>query len=89
MDYKKHIATKLANELISIQEIQDLLVVPPEIEMGDLSLPCFKFAKALRKAPVMIAEDFKQRFDSDEYISSVENVNGYLNFKFNKTFYSQ
>ena len=87
MDYKKHIATKLANELISIQEIQDLLVVPPEIEMGDLSLPCFKFAKALRKSPVMIAEDFKQKFTFDDYISSVENVNGYLNFKFNKTLF--
>ena len=84
MDYKKHIASKLQLEGISAQEIEDTLVPPPELGMGDLSLPCFKFAKILRKSPVLIAEDFKSKFNSDEYISSVENVNGYLNFRFNK-----
>ncbi len=83
MDYKKHIASRLVIEGVSQEEIEQLLTVPPQ-EMGDMSLPCFKFAKALRKSPVMIAEDFKNKFLADEYISQVENVNGYLNFRFNK-----
>jgi len=87
MDYKKHIAEKLATNGISAKEIEELLVVPPELDMGDLSLPCFKFAKVLRKSPVMIAEGFKERFLQDEYISAVENVNGYLNFRFNKNLF--
>ena len=35
----------------SAQDISELLEVPPEKEMGDLALPCFEFAKILRKSP--------------------------------------
>ncbi len=85
MDYKKHIASKLKVEGVSEEELYDLIALPPTTEMGDYALPCFKFAKILRKSPVMIAEELKNSFETDEIISEVSAVNGYLNFKTNKT----
>ncbi len=84
MDYKKYIAEKLQVEGVTSEEIYELLALPPNTEMGDYALPCFKFAKILRKSPVMIAESLKDTVATDEVISEVSAVNGYLNFKINK-----
>ena len=85
MDYKKHIAEKIAIDGVSKDEIYDLIALPPNTEMGDYALPCFKFAKVLRKSPVMIAEELKNTLTTDEVVSEISAVNGYLNFKINKT----
>jgi arginyl-tRNA synthetase len=85
MDYKKHIASKLKIEGVEESELYDLIALPPTTEMGDYALPCFKFAKLMRKSPVMIAEELKNSFVVDEVICEVSAVNGYLNFKINKT----
>ncbi len=89
MDYKKYIADKIDIDGVSKDEIYELIALPPNTEMGDYALPCFKFAKVLRKSPVMIAEELKSTMSdkipmSDEVISEVSAVNGYLNFKINK-----
>ena len=84
MDYKKHIAEKIKIEGATEQEIYDLLALPPNTEMGDYALPCFKFAKIFRKSPAMIAEELKNTIATDEVISEVSAVNGYLNFKIDK-----
>ena len=47
MDYKKYIAEKLQVEGVTAEEIYESIAVPPNTEMGDYALPCFKFAKAL------------------------------------------
>lgn len=91
MDYKKYIAEHLHIDGVGEEELYDLIALPPNLEMGDYALPCFKFAKLMRKSPVMIAEELKQSVMSDEAImsdkvlSEVSAVNGYLNFKINKT----
>ncbi len=84
MDYKKYIAEKLQVEGVTSAEIYDLLALPPNTEMGDYALPCFKFAKLMRKSPVMIAETLKETVVTDEVITEVSAINGYLNFKINK-----
>ncbi len=84
MDYKKHIAEKIKVDGVSEAEIYDMLALPPNTEMGDYALPCFKFAKILRKSPVMIAEDLKSTLSIDEVVCEISAVNGYLNFKINK-----
>ncbi|MBQ8395156.1 MAG: arginine--tRNA ligase [Clostridia bacterium] len=90
MDYKKYIADKIDIDGVSKEELYDLIALPPNTEMGDYALPCFKFAKILRKSPVMIAEELKNSImsniipTSDKVISEVTAVNGYLNFKINK-----
>ena len=85
MDHKKHIAEKLASCGIDKEEIEAAIVVPPDNKMGDYALPCFKFAKVMRKSPVAIAEELKNTFATDDAISEVEAVNGYLNFRVNRT----
>ena len=84
MDYKEYISKKLKVEGVDESEIYSSIALPPNSEMGDYALPCFKFAKVLRKSPVAIAEDLKNSFVCDGVISEVSAINGYLNFKVNK-----
>ncbi|MBQ8319585.1 MAG: arginine--tRNA ligase [Clostridia bacterium] len=84
MDYKKYIAEKINVDGVTKEELYELIALPPNTEMGDYALPCFKFAKLLRKSPVMIAEALKNDFQTDDVVSEVSAVNGYLNFKIDK-----
>ena len=90
MDYKKYIVEKLNVEGVTKEELYDLIALPPNSEMGDYALPCFKFAKLMRKSPVAIAEELKNSImsditiTSDKVLSEVSAINGYLNFKINK-----
>ena len=72
---------------ISQDSILDSFEQPKNSEFGDMALPCFKFAKALRKSPVQIADDFISLFDNNELFESITNIKGYLNFKFSKVTY--
>ena len=85
-----HIATALPDSSADI--IAELLAVPPEPSMGDFALPCFSFAKALRKSPALIAEDIKSALLPDLTIlgiDRIETVGGYCNFFFNRTAYAK
>lgn len=84
MDYKKYIAEKIKVDGVTTDEIYESLALPPNLEMGDYALPCFKFAKIFRKSPAIIAEELKNAVQTDEVVSEVSAVNGYLNFKINK-----
>lgn len=84
MDYKKYISEKIMVDGVSQDEIYETLALPPNTEMGDYALPCFKFAKVLRKSPVMIANELQATLTTDDVISEISAVNGYLNFKINK-----
>lgn len=84
MDYKKYIADRIKVDGVTENEIYSSIALPPNSEMGDFALPCFKFAKILRKSPVAIADELKGAYVTDEVISEVSALNGYLNFKVNK-----
>lgn len=85
MDYKNIIANKLATITdISPDELQSMLEVPANSEMGDFALPCFKLSKILRKSPPMIADDLQQAYILDDFVQSVQSVSGYLNFFLNR-----
>ena len=85
MDYKKYIAERLQIEGLTTDEKASCIEVPPNNDLGDFALPCFKFSKLLRKSPVMIAEALASAYITDEVISEVKAVNGYLNFKVNRS----
>ncbi|GJM74269.1 hypothetical protein HMSSN036_64850 [Paenibacillus macerans] len=63
--WRKMTAGLVAQSLagIAAEEIEAMLEYPPEEEMGDLSLPCFKLSKQLRKPPQEIAQELKQRLE--------------------------
>ena len=85
MDYKKYIAGKIAAEGIAEDEIYSAIALPPNSEMGDYALPCFKFAKVMRKSPVIIAQSIAENYPADDIIERAEAVNGYVNFTVNKS----
>lgn len=45
---------------LSVVDFFKALEQPPEKSLGDYALPCFKFAKALKKNPNLVAEELKQ-----------------------------
>lgn len=76
---------KVIAKVVGVQEYEtiiDLIETPPDQSMGDLAIPCFSFAKTMRKNPVLIANDVKEALLNvkDELgLSSAEAVNGYCN----------
>ncbi len=61
------------------EEIAKMLEYPPDASMGDLSLPCFKLSKLLRRSPVQIAQMLAEGFECD-CVGRASTINGYLNF---------
>lgn len=85
ISFKSLIAEKIAKEVeLDKNEIEGYIEVPPNEDMGDYDFPCFKLAKALRKAPPAIAEELKGKITADENIDKIEIAGGYLNFYVNK-----
>ena len=86
IDFKNEIAkaiSKITN--IDIDELVSYIEIPPNSDLGDYAFPCFRLAKALRKAPPEIAEEIKEQIEIDEsIIEKIEIVGGYLNIYVNK-----
>ena len=85
MNYKEYIAEKLNLSDLTVSQVSDMLEIPPDTDKGDYALPCFKLSKILRKSPIMIASELANAFLADDVIDSAEAVNGYLNFKINRS----
>ena len=89
MNYKNYIAKKLNLQSIDAELLEGYIEVPPNTEMGDYALPCFKLSKIMRSSPIKIAEDLKNAFVCDEYVSECTALNGYLNFKINRNAFAK
>lgn len=85
MDYKNYIAEKLNIDGLNASELANFIEIPPNTDMGDFALPCFKLSKIMRRSPVQIAQDLSNAFVTDDFVSEVSAVNGYLNFKINRS----
>ena len=85
IDFKDKIAEEINKVLeLSKEEIKDYIEIPKDTKMGDYALPCFKLAKQMKKSPVMIANEIKEKIEMpNEYISKIETVNGFLNIFIN------
>ena len=66
-------------------DVRSLVEVPPKPEMGDYALPCFRFAKTLRKAPNQIARDLGVSIRPGGRIARVRAEGPYLNFYVSQT----
>ncbi len=47
---------------------------------GDFTLPCFRFAKLMKKSPAAIAKEFEEKIKKSDYFEKIEAVGPYLNF---------
>ena len=81
INFKEKIAKILASavEGLTLEEITDMIEVPSDSKMGDYAFPCFKLAKAMRKAPPMIAQGIGEKLKEDPMFAKVESVNAYVN----------
>lgn len=81
MELKSIIAKLIKLDGVSESEIFDALSPTPDINKGDICLPCFKFSRALRLAPPAIASKIKEQLDlvKCDIIDKVEVEGGYLN----------
>ena len=76
-------------EVLTSEEISQLIEIPPKPEMGDFAFPCFRLAKSYHKAPPMIAQDLKESIGDQAFLSEINVVGGYLNFYVDKAQYAQ
>ena len=79
---------KFGEGLLSEDEIFGMLEYPPDKNMGDIALPCFRLSKTLRRSPVQIADTLKDGLSCDEF-SEISSVGGYLNFKIDAQAFSR
>ncbi|MFB5192271.1 arginine--tRNA ligase [Alicyclobacillus fastidiosus] len=56
-----------------------MLEYPPNPELGDLALPCFKLAKTLRKNPAEIAQTLAEALVQTPAVAAAEPAGGFLN----------
>lgn len=85
IDFKEKIAEEISKAITSEKAvIKEYIEVPKDNKMGDYALPCFKLAKEMKKSPVIIATEIKEKIEMpNEYISKIEAVNGFLNIFIN------
>lgn len=79
MDYRKRIAQLINSPLAGESD-----VTTAAEGHGDYALPCFRYAKELHKAPLVIAQEFADNLKTDELIERTEIAGGYLNFYLNR-----
>ena len=82
--FEKEITNALAVEGLSPQDVESALETPKEAKMGDICLPCFKFARTMRLAPPVIANKLLPYVQSLDFVEKVEVVGGYLNIFFDR-----
>ncbi len=78
------IVKKVLSDL-NLEEVDESVVkkVPEDYE-GDLAIPCFSFAKTLKKAPNLIAQDFANTLKLKGVVEKIIAVGPYLNVVLNK-----
>ena len=80
MDYKKKIANLIKEEVdLDIENIEQLIEIPPRAEMGDYAFPCFQLSKVMRKAPNAIAVELKEKLNTNGF-ERIESLGPYVNF---------
>lgn len=85
-DFKQIIAKQISKTIdINEEELESYIETPKDSKNGDYAFPCFRLAKELRKAPLAIANEIKEKIETVEEIEKIEVAGGYLNFFINKT----
>jgi arginyl-tRNA synthetase len=77
---KKDLAGEINQALkVKIIKASDF-AYPPDVKMGDLSLPCFAIAKELKKSSAEIASLIVSKVKADGVIAAVRTAGPYVNF---------
>jgi arginyl-tRNA synthetase len=74
---------------LAVGEARRAVTVPRERDRADLTLPCFPFAKALKRAPQQIAADVAAAFEPNEWLAAAEAVGPFVNFSVNRAAFAR
>lgn len=87
INFREKIANTIEKTInLNTKELENYIEIPKDTRNGDYAFPCFRLAKELKKAPVQIANEIKEKIEIDtNIIEKVEVLGGYLNFYINKT----
>lgn len=68
-------------EDLTVLDFFKSLEQPPEKSLGDYALPCFRFAKALKKNPNLVAEELKKELEASNnpWVLKVDLKGAFLN----------
>lgn len=91
IDYKIKVAELFSGLVddVTLEDIYGMVEIPPNSQLGDFAVPCFRFAKTMRKSPNMIAETIAAQITADENFDKVVNEGPYVNFFVSKTSYAK
>ncbi len=82
--FKEKVAEVIAKKTgVKKEDVLRSLEIPPNLEFGDLSFPCFSLASKLKKNPFEISKDLS-KLDFGKEIEKTEARGPYLNFFVNK-----
>lgn len=87
--FEKELSNALAVDGLTVQDVENALETPKEAKLGDICLPCFKFARTMHIAPPAIAQKLLPRVESLSFVEKVEVVGGYLNVFFDRNTVAQ
>jgi len=82
MNYEQALAAQLAGYTsLPMDEIAQAIETPQDPKLGDLAFPCFRLAKAMKKAPPVIAQDIAASLNSASlpWIGEVRATGPYVN----------
>jgi arginyl-tRNA synthetase len=82
--YKEAIADLAAAAGLPRDEALAAVTVPKERDRADLTLPCFRWAKALKQAPPALAAKVAEAFSPNEWLASAEAAGPFVNFRIDK-----
>lgn len=71
-------------EGLPLDDILELIEIPPKPDMGDFAFPCFRLAKTMKKAPQLIAEDIRSAIGNVPFLDDIKVAGAYINFYVNK-----
>ncbi|MFX1569898.1 MAG: arginine--tRNA ligase [Promethearchaeota archaeon] len=65
---------------LKLEEIEELIEIPPAEFEYTYAFPCFRLSKVFKKKPNLIAQELKDKIKIPEFINKIDVVGPYLNF---------
>jgi len=75
-EWSERIAKKLG---LPVEEVEGAFEKPPRDELGDVALPCFRFAKTLHRDPKKIAEQAADALSNAPLVAKISLAGAFLN----------
>jgi arginyl-tRNA synthetase len=89
----KKLKNELEDSIRKAIDLEDIVIVfsrPPDFKLGDIATPLsFELAKRLKKNPIQIARDIVDSIILPEGIEKAETSGGYINFFFDRKYFSK